>query len=99
MTVDTAPNPNAPQQHADVTAQPHPGGGVELTWTVPPDDITGWRIERATFTSAWQDVATLPADPQSYIDAAPTPGQSYFYRVVPLNAYGEGVPSNVRIDL
>jgi hypothetical protein len=62
---------------------------VLLTWTAPAGGarVSELRIERATGTGSFTEVATVPGDATSYRDVGLTPGTVYQYRV---RACGEG---------
>src|SRR2546427_390317 len=84
--------PGPPSAPADVWIRPG-NGFLELHWQAPPDDgmspITGYRIYRATAPGGESLFAEL-GDVHSWTDTDVTNGQTYYYRVSALNAYGEG---------
>lgn len=81
------PPPAAP---ADLAATGGPAS-IALTWRDASTNETGFTIERRTGTAdAWETVATLPADTQSYTDTAVAAAATYRYRI---GAYNAGGPS------
>ncbi|MDW8323394.1 MAG: S8 family serine peptidase [Burkholderiales bacterium] len=56
-------------------------GGVRLTWQDRSRREHGYRLERATDTGGFIEIASLPADATDYLDTSIVPGTSYRYRV------------------
>ncbi len=77
------------------------GGGVRLTWTVPPSNgsaITGYRIYRSTTSTVNTGgavYATASSSATSYTDSSTTRGTVYYYKVVAVNGIGPGPDSNL----
>jgi len=69
-------------------AAPLPQGGVELTWATDPgpEDLRGYRVERASAGTAWQTIAALVTVAR-YVDVGGGPGSRY--RLFAVNGYGE----------
>lgn len=71
---------------------------VTLAWTTDPSDphpATSHRIERRGPTGDYFALATVPASTSGYIDTGLQPDADYAYRLVPINADGEGPPTPV----
>ena len=69
---------------------------VNLTWTVPFDGgsaITGYAIYRGT-TSGGETLLATVAPGTAYADVSVTSGITYYYRVLAMNAGGDGASSN-----
>src|SRR5437899_1104991 len=71
-----------------------PGNGsLELHWRAPPDDgmspITGYRIYRSTIPGQEALFAEL-GTVNTWTDSNVTNGETYYYQLSALNAYGEG---------
>jgi predicted phage tail protein len=69
---------------------------VNLSWTVPFDGgsaITGYDIFRGT-TSGGETLLTTVAPGTAYADSSVTSGITYYYRVIAVNADGNGASSN-----
>lgn len=69
---------------------------AQLTWQDNSGNETGFRIERKTGGAGiFVTLTTLGADAVSHTDAGPfTNNETYYYRVVALNAAGDAIPSN-----
>jgi fibronectin type 3 domain-containing protein len=70
-------------------------GLVDLTWVDTAFNETGFRIERAVNGGAFTPLITVASNTIAYSDATVTSGNTYSYRVIAVNAYGESAPSNV----
>jgi hypothetical protein len=68
---------------------------IALTWTDVSDE-TGYRVERSLDGSTgWVELATTGQDVTMYVNATLSPGTTYFYRVIAMNAGGDSAPSDV----
>jgi fibronectin type 3 domain-containing protein len=68
---------------------------VNLSWTVPFDGgsaITGYAIYRGT-TGGGETLLTTIAPGTTYADVSVTSGLTYYYRVLAMNAEGDGATS------
>jgi hypothetical protein len=72
------------------------GTQVNLTWSNNASNQTGFQIDRATNSTFTQNLVTESAGPTatSFVDAALTPGTTYFYRVRATSASGDSGDSN-----
>jgi hypothetical protein len=72
-------------------------GQVELNWSAPTDDggftITGYNVYRAVGSGTLVKIATVTSP--SYTDASGAQGTTYLYKVVAVNAKGEGAMASV----
>ena len=84
--------PFAPSGLAASVAGP---GTVALTWVDNSVNETGFRIERAVNGGAFLPLNTVTSNTVAYSDATVSIGNTYSYRVIAINAYGESAPSNV----
>jgi|GEM_PF-672490 len=67
---------------ANLTAEALPGNLVELRWTDPAVDETGFEIYRAPAEAGpYALLATAAADEPRFTDQGLNPGSSYFYKV------------------
>ena len=67
---------------------------VALAWTDNATNETGYVVQRRIGTGPWNDAYdTLPADATDYLDDGLAP-ETYTYRVVATNAFGDSPPSN-----
>ena len=68
---------------------------VTVTWANVAEE-TGYRIERSLGgTDDWLTIGTTGEDVTAYTDGGLSPGTTYRYRVVAMNAGGDSPPSNV----
>lgn len=74
-----------PDPPSDLLAQAMPGNQIALTWCDNSDNESGFVIERRMENTAWEFLADVYMDTQSYLDAGLTSGVTYYYRVY---AYG-----------
>lgn len=61
------------------------GSTIQLSWREWSGDETGFVIERATSSEAYQPIATVGANVQNYTDTGLRAGSLYLYRVRPAN--------------
>lgn len=67
---------------------------IDLTWIDLPNE-TSYRLERSFDQGAtWAALAALSADVTSHQDTGLAPDTEYRYRLIGMNANGEGAPSN-----
>jgi hypothetical protein len=88
----TASAPGKPQGTAGIRS-------AELTWTAPSDDggsvITDYVIQYSTNDgNTWQDVDDTVTTATSVLISSLTGGQTYRFRVIPINLAGRGAPSD-----
>jgi hypothetical protein len=62
------------------------GAEVALTWADNSSNESGFRIERATQSGAFSEIATVGANVTSYVDGTVSSGTSYSYRVRAYNS-------------
>lgn len=90
VTVTAAVAPGVP---GDIEATPGQGR-VVLTWSAPEaggsEPISGYRIYRAIAGADRELLTTVPAESNSFVDAAVDPDVEYHYWVVAVSAAGEG---------
>ena len=91
----------APTNLSAVSNQP---GEVELNWVDNADNEDGYKVERSENTSAqsvmntlytWVEIASLPSGSTYYLDATPTEGTSYSFRIKAFNSLTESEYSNI----
>ncbi len=62
---------------------------VSLTWADGSNNESGFKIERATGSGAFAQIATVTANVVSYIDTGVSTGGTYNYRVRAYNSAGD----------
>ena len=67
---------------------------VELTWKDQSGNEEGFKLERRTPSSQYEEIIQLPANTTSYLDQSVEPKQFYYYRVRSYNLVGESSYSN-----
>jgi len=85
--------PASPSAPSGVGVTPLSSTSLRVTWTDASSNETGFKIERALGSNAFQDVATVGADVTSYTDTGLAPFSTYYYRVRAVNAGGESAPT------
>jgi len=91
-----------PSTTASAPGKPRGTAGIrsaELTWTAPSDDggsvITDYVIQYSTDGgNTSQDVDDTESDATSVLISSLTGGQTYRFRVIPINLAGRGAPSD-----
>jgi Domain of Unknown Function (DUF1080) len=68
---------------------------LRLKWTDASNNETGFKIERMAPTGNYAQIASVPANIQTYTDAGLNSGTTYCYRVRAFNSTGTSAPSNV----
>lgn len=69
-------------------------GAVTLNWTDNANNETGFRIERATGSGAFVEIATVGANVRTYNSSGLTKNVTYSFRVRAYNANGSSAYSN-----
>jgi hypothetical protein len=65
-----------------VTATPYSATQINLNWTDVATNEIGYRVSRRlTSGTTWLDLATLPANTNTYSNTGLTPSTGYTYRV------------------
>jgi fibronectin type 3 domain-containing protein len=77
-----------PVAPTSLLATPTSGTQIELTWTEPNSNQTGFAIERSTDGTNYTQIATVGANTTSYLDTGLNTGTQYDYRVRATNAAG-----------
>lgn len=86
--------PSAPSG-LTATAPKSPRGVVNLAWVDNANNEKGFVVERKTSTStAWQTIATLPADTRTFSNSGLVARTTYNFRVRALNVAGSSTYSN-----
>jgi titin len=67
---------------------------VELTWKDQSSNEDGFKLERRTPSSQYEEIIQLPANTTSYLDQSVEPKQFYYYRIRAYNLIGESSYSN-----
>ncbi len=83
----------APAAPTDLAADGSYGGprDVRLTWTDNSGGEEGFVVERKPVRGSFAEIATLPADVQSFLDTEATPNVLYVYRI---RCFANGVMSS-----
>ncbi len=88
--LSTAPGP--PPAPDNIWIRPG-NGSLELHWQAPPDDgmspITGYRVYRST-TPGHEVLFAEVGNVDTWTDSNVTNGETYYYQLSAINAYGEG---------
>lgn len=86
----------APAVPAAPTIRPVSGvtsNRLRVNWTDNDSLETGFSIERQSSGTGWVEVATVPANTQSYLDENLEISKAYSYRVIAFNTVGDSIPS------
>ena len=70
------------------------GAQLTLAWNDNSSDESGFKIERATGTGTFSQIATVSANTTTYLDTSLAAGTSYSYRVRAYNTAGNSAYSN-----
>jgi large repetitive protein len=73
------------------------GASVQLSWVDAPFNETGFNVYRSTSPSGnflRINTTTLPKNSTTYLDNLVQEGQTYYYKVVAINSFGQSVDSN-----
>jgi len=83
--------PTAP---TTLAAGPTSSSQINLSWTDNSTNESGFRIERATTSGAWSEIATTVANVTSYSNTGLSASITYYYRVRAYNTAGSSSYSN-----
>ncbi len=67
---------------------------LRLNWTDTSNNETGFKVERMASSGSYAQIASVPANVQTYTDTGLTTGTSYCYRIRAYNSAGASAPSN-----
>lgn len=85
----------APQSPANLTATAYSSTQIDLSWSDPNGDATGFTIERSNDAGQnWQTVATVAGEQTTYSDTGLNPATNYSYRVTSANDAGSSNSSS-----
>jgi len=87
-------NPKAPKAPTGLTVVTRSASEALLAWTDASTNETGFRIERATGTGAFQLVGTAPANATGALVSGLTAGTAYTFRVLAVRSTTLSSPSN-----
>jgi hypothetical protein len=88
------PTPTPPAAPTHLKVLPRTGSEVLLSWTDASTDETGFRIERAVGSGAFQTVGTAPANATGALVSGLTAGTAYTFRVRAVRSTAVSNPSN-----
>ncbi len=93
--------PNAP---SDLAGEVITGPAIRVTFVDNSDNEEGFRVERRTVTlppsGTWQDIETLAADSDEYVDETVSSNTLYQYRVVAYNEVGDSIyPKRISVHV
>lgn len=89
-TGEVVPNPNgAPYPPDGLWAQGISPNQIELAWTDPSLDETGFKIERSLDGTNFTQIASVPANSTNYTDSGLATITAYFYRIRAYNGNGD----------
>jgi len=92
VTVTTMVSLPAPPSNLQASAVS--SSKINLTWQDNSANETGFRLERKTGTSSWQEIIILSANTVSYQNSGLSPSTGYSYRVRAYNNGGNSAYSN-----
>ena len=90
----TKPTTSALVAPTDLVAQGISTTEIRLTWKDNSDNEDGFKIERKTDSTDWDEIKTVGANITEYIDTELSPNTNYYYRVKAYNVIGESDYSN-----
>jgi titin len=90
----TATTPAPIASPTDLTATAVSAWQIDLTWKDPADNETGFRIERSTDGTTFEEIVTVGANVTSFTVAILVPETKYYFRVRAANTTGASAYSN-----
>ena len=94
QTAVTLPGPLPPTPPNNLVATPASSGAVQLMWSQASNDEQGFKVERRSGASPFNEIAVVGPDIVSYLDTTTAAETSYNYRVRAYNAGGGSAYSN-----
>jgi hypothetical protein len=94
VKIGPAPPPMPPAAPGNLTATTISSSQISLAWTDNSDNETGFKIERATGSNPFGQIALVSANITSYSDSGLSPATTYQYRVLAINGSLESPASN-----
>jgi acid phosphatase type 7 len=89
--------PTAPNAPTGLTAIAASVSQIDLGWADNSDNEDGFRIERSTDGTNFTEIATVPANSNTYSAGGLASGTPYFFRVRAYNAVGNSNYSNTAV--
>jgi len=90
----TTPPEDPPLAPSGLTAGVLKYNEVNLSWVDNADDEAGFRIYRSTSGAAFEQIADVAQNYNSFADVTVLPEQSYSYRIAAYSEFGESDSSN-----
>jgi|GEM_PF-1642433 len=91
----TTPNEDPPASPSGLTSGAVTHIQVQLSWVDNADDESGYRIYRAVGSGAFEAIADVAANSNSYLATGLSPDTSYRFQLVAYSINGESDPSNL----
>jgi len=91
MPVEEVTKPSAP---SNLSAEVVSSTEIKLTWTDNSTNEEGFKIERKTASTEWNQITTVEANITEYTDSELSPNTTYYYRVRAYNSGGDSNYSN-----
>lgn len=83
-----------PAAPGNLAADSVSASNVVLKWSDNSNNESGFKLERSISGSSYSEIATIPANQQSYTDTTVEPGSSCSYRIRAYNSFGNSSYSN-----
>jgi len=93
----TAPAGTVPKPPSGLTAAAVSSSQIRLSWSDNAGDEGGFKIERSTDGTSFQQIATVGANVGTYSDTGLAGNTWYRYRVRASNAAGDSAYSNTAV--
>lgn len=93
-TGGSTPNPTVPGAPSGLTASAASSSQINLAWSDAASNETGFRIERATGSGSFAEIATVGANVTSYSNTGLAASTAYSFRVRAYNSAGNSSYSN-----
>ncbi|MFH1078376.1 MAG: fibronectin type III domain-containing protein, partial [Patescibacteria group bacterium] len=93
VVVETPKPVPVPTSPSGISATSTGSQNATVSWTDTSANESGFRIERREGGGAFIEITNLPPNSVSFQDTSVTPGSSYTYRAIAVNASGPSGPS------
>ncbi|MBX7207142.1 MAG: DUF1349 domain-containing protein [Verrucomicrobiaceae bacterium] len=93
--IGTTAQPTAPAAPTNLAASAQSSSSIRLTWTDVSTNETGYRVERATGSGTFAEIASLAAGSLSFTDSGLAASTLYNYKVSAFNIVGAGTAGPV----